>query len=350
MGIINIISLRLFIMNDPRDEFGDASPPRHLENKPREYLSSNTTVYTDSSLPPSLLDKIKHAVVGHGWTLWHTMLSAWLLSSLLVILFCSAKPDPNDNIWKIVLTGGPSGGKTTALGPLQAVLEAQGYAVVRVPEAATVIKERDASDGLKWEEYLLKKGTNAGHWKFQQAILDLQLEQANDANKIAQARIKKPSVKGVVIIFDRGILDNLAYMTDDKSKGRHARENDMRLLEKALNLAGCGTTFPNGCLKEKISELYDAVIHLDTAAEGAEEHYNNPKFTANVLREKKPENARQLDEHLWDAWVAHKIHYRVENDNADGKYFARKMRKVCEIACSIVGCPFDESKMPKTWD
>ena len=42
-------------------------------------------------------------------------------------------------IWKLVLTGGPCGGKTTGQARLSTFFENLGWKVFRVPEAATVL-------------------------------------------------------------------------------------------------------------------------------------------------------------------------------------------------------------------
>ena len=42
-------------------------------------------------------------------------------------------------IWKICITGGPCGGKTTGLAYLAEKLREEGYNVLLVPEAATLI-------------------------------------------------------------------------------------------------------------------------------------------------------------------------------------------------------------------
>lgn len=42
-------------------------------------------------------------------------------------------------IWKLVLTGGPCGGKTTGQTRLSTFFENLGWKVYRVPEAATVL-------------------------------------------------------------------------------------------------------------------------------------------------------------------------------------------------------------------
>ena len=50
-------------------------------------------------------------------------------------------------VWKIVLTGGPCGGKTTAMARLSAFFENLGWKVYRVPETANIL----LSGGVKFE-------------------------------------------------------------------------------------------------------------------------------------------------------------------------------------------------------
>ena len=58
-----------------------------------------------------------------------------------------ARPGPNDdkvNVTRILLTGGPCAGKTTALAAIQQDLTQLGYKVLVVPEAATLIMKGGA--------------------------------------------------------------------------------------------------------------------------------------------------------------------------------------------------------------
>ena len=58
--------------------------------------------------------------------------------------YCEVKEDgqvedSGIKIWRLVLTGGPCGGKTTAQNRLATFFESLGWRVFRVPETATIL-------------------------------------------------------------------------------------------------------------------------------------------------------------------------------------------------------------------
>ena len=54
--------------------------------------------------------------------------------------------EKTNHVYKIVLTGGPCGGKSTALDKVKKSLEENGISVYTVPEVATII----FTNGVKW--------------------------------------------------------------------------------------------------------------------------------------------------------------------------------------------------------
>lgn len=104
----------------------------------------------------------------------------------------------NKKIIKVVLTGGPCAGKTTAMNWIQNFFQKQGYGVLFVPETATEL----ISNGLTpWDCV-----TNT---EYQKCQMKLQLEKEKVFDKGAE-KIKNDKV---LIVCDRGMLDNKAYMT-----------------------------------------------------------------------------------------------------------------------------------------
>lgn len=85
-----------------------------------------------------------------------------------------AEPDPSKpptrRVYKLVLTGGPCGGKTTGQDRLATFFENSGWKVFTVPEAATVL----LSGGVKFAELNDQQSYN-----FQRDLLStlLQIEQ-----------------------------------------------------------------------------------------------------------------------------------------------------------------------------
>ena len=61
------------------------------------------------------------------------------------------------------------------------------------------------------------------------------------------------------------------------------------------------------------------VLHLVTAADGAETHYTCENNTA---RTETPERACDLDKKAWGCWAGHSHHVRVDNSTD----FAGKMQ------------------------
>ena len=58
-------------------------------------------------------------------------------------------------VWKLVLTGGPCGGKTTCQTRLATFFENLGWKVFRVPEAATVLMSGGIAFGELNEEQVM---------------------------------------------------------------------------------------------------------------------------------------------------------------------------------------------------
>lgn len=194
---------------------------------------------------------------------------------------------------KIVLTGGPCAGKTTALARITERLEDLGFHVHTVPEAATIV----FGGGL---------GKFArSSWEVQSKVFEVALCLENTFEQIAKAQ-PGPAV----VICDRGVVDGQAYCPSE-------------VWEKLER------TFGN---KGSLFARYDAVIHLVTAAEGAEEHYG---LSTNATRIETPEEARQADQRLIMAWTGHD-YLRVVSNSGD---FQEKIRKVLQEVCALVGVP-----------
>lgn len=199
-------------------------------------------------------------------------------------------------IHRIVLTGGPCAGKSTALLEISERLVAGRFAVYRVPEASTLLLSGGARVvGASLEQLLA----------FQEAILRVTLTQEEAFLRIAASR-DEPAV----LLFDRGVMDGSAYLPE---------ECWARVLRR-LQLEA----------KSLIDGRYDAIIHLVTAAEGAEEHYQTVN---NTIRYETVPQAREVCRRLRQAWLAHP---RVEViDNSTG--FEAKMQRAVAAVCRVVG-------------
>lgn len=199
-------------------------------------------------------------------------------------------------ITKIVITGGPCAGKTTAMSWIQSNFTKMGYTVLFVPETAT---ELITGGVAPW--------TCGSNVEYQKCQMKLQLEK----EKIfAQGAATMP-VHKVLIVCDRGALDNKAYMTD---------------LDFACVLESLG------CNEVELRDNYDAVFHLVTAAKGAEKFYTTANNTA---RTETVEQAAALDDKLIAAWTGHP-HLRIIDNATD---FEDKLKRLIAEISSFLGEP-----------
>ncbi len=200
-------------------------------------------------------------------------------------------------ISKIVITGGPCAGKTTGMSWIQNAFTEMGYAVIFVPETAT---ELISSGVAPW--------TLSNNLDYQLCQIKLQIEKEKVFEEAAN---KIFNTDKVLIVCDRGAIDNKAYMTDGEFK------STLSVLQ--LN-------------EVELRDNYDAVFHLVTAAKGAEEFYT---LSNNQARTETVEEASALDDKLIAAWTGHP-HFRVI-DNTLG--FEEKMKKLVAEISSFLGEP-----------
>ncbi len=175
---------------------------------------------------------------------------------------------------KIVITGGPSAGKTTAMSWVQNAFSKLGYTVLFVPETAT---EFITGGVAPWT-----CGTNLDYQKVQ---MELQLTKERLFEKAARTM----KAEKILIVCDRGTIDNRAYMNDE---------------EFAAVLREVGRT------EEELLLNYDAVFHLVSAAKGAEEFYT---FANNAARYESVSQAVALDDRLIAVWQGHPRHCIIDN-------------------------------------
>ena len=199
-------------------------------------------------------------------------------------------------ISKIVITGGPSAGKTTAMSWIQNAFTQMGYTVLFVPETAT---ELITGGVAPWT-----CGTNG---EYQKCQIKLQVEK----EKIFEQAARTMKAEKVLIVCDRGVLDNKAYM------------NDIEFAE-ALQFIDSNEV--------ELRDSYDAVFHLVTAAKGAREFYTTAN---NAARTESAEEAAALDDKLISAWTGHP-HLRVIDNSTS---FEGKMKRLIAEIVSFLGEP-----------
>jgi len=106
-------------------------------------------------------------------------------------------------VFRIVLTGGPCAGKTTALARITERLGDHGFNVYRVPEAATLLQSGGLSfAGLRQEQVIDMQA----HLMRVQAALE---DEFDGVARSSSRYSKRPSV----LLCDRGLMDGRAYVT-----------------------------------------------------------------------------------------------------------------------------------------
>ena len=205
-------------------------------------------------------------------------------------------------IKKIVLTGGPCAGKTTALVKIVEYFSGMGYKVFTIPEVPTLY----STGG--WN-YMTKN--RQLYYEGERAILETQLGLENQFMRLAEV-CEKP----VLIVCDRGALDISAYIKPEE-------------WDEITAMAGTDSN--------KLREGYDAVLHLVSAADGAEQYYTT---ATNATRYEKADEeglrlARVLDKKVINAWSGHS-HLRVINNHDD---FNAKLGRVIKEISHVLGLP-----------
>ncbi len=195
------------------------------------------------------------------------------------------------SVTKIVITGGPCAGKSTAMSRIQSELGQLGYRVLFIAESATEI---------------MTSGVSPMDPNFQKHLLDYQLQKERIYDDYANDIGGK-----VIIVLDRGALDSKGYMSKDEWEN----------LLKEFN-----TT------EIELRDHYDAVFHLVTAAKGAAEFYTTAN---NAARRETPEEAAKADDALLESWTGHP-HFRVIDNST---YFDEKIKRLLKEITAFLGEP-----------
>ena len=199
-------------------------------------------------------------------------------------------------ITRIVITGGPCAGKTTAMSWIQNAFTEKGYLVLFVDETATQLSR----GGAPWK-------LTRDNQEYQYCVTRLMLAKEEAFTDIA----KTFEADKVLVVCDRGALDNRAYMS----------EGEFRYVLDKLR-----TT------EVELRDHYDAVFHLVTAAKGAEEFYT---YANNAARYETVQEAVESDDRLIAAWTGHP-HLRI----IDNRYsFDEKMLALIREISSFLGEP-----------
>ncbi len=199
----------------------------------------------------------------------------------------------NNKITRIVLTGGPCAGKTSALELIVDHFTNKGYKVFTIPEMPTLFTQSGMNYLTKNKDFF---------YEGEKATLEMQLA-FEDRFTLMAKTLDVPCL----IICDRGTMDISAYMTAE-------------MWSHLMELAGTSS--------EELRRRYDAVLHMTTTACGSEEFYTT---STNAQRYEQANEegmriARELDRKVYEAWAGHPYLKVIDNQ----EYFAQKAQKVVE--------------------
>ena len=170
-------------------------------------------------------------------------------------------------IFNIVLTGGPCAGKTTAINTIKKHLNARNIPCFIVPETATELIPNLVNHEI------------TDLYNFQKLIMKRQLVKESDT--LDYVRFNYSKLDRCVILYDRGLYDNLAYL------------NNHNLFNKMLKSYN----------KNELTSLekYDMVIDLLSLATCKPNEYNY----SNQVRKEDILESSILDNRTSNAWANH---------------------------------------------
>jgi CYTH domain-containing protein len=186
---------------------------------------------------------------------------------------------------------------TTAAVSLTERFQNSGFKVLRVPEAANLLLSNAAVNFalLDLEQ----------QYQFQLTLVKCMIALEDSFMEIAKLYNHK-----CIILHDRGTMDARSYMPQE----------DWDRLCRDLNT----TTL---ALRDN---RYDVVVHLVTAAQGAEKFYT---IEGHASRSEPPAFARELDERIKSNWIGFPYYHVVDNRTD----FNSKINRVMSMICKFVG-------------
>jgi len=213
---------------------------------------------------------------------------------------------PERRVYKLVLTGGPCGGKTTGQSTLATFFENLGWKVFRVPETATVLMSGGIAFGELNEEQVMD---------FQENLVKTMLCLEDTYFSMAE---KITTGQNALVICDRGTMDASAFIS---------AQEWAKLLDK-LSLE-----------ESHICEnRYDQVVHMVSAADGAEDFYTCEDHSA---RFEGLELAKERDRRAMEAWSEHPyvdiVDNRRSHATAAGRSFDDKLKHLVDVVVKRIG-------------
>lgn len=206
--------------------------------------------------------------------------------------------DKTHRIIKVALTGGPCAGKTTALVRIIEHFTGLGFQVYTLPEIPTMFIQAGVNYLTKNQDFF---------YQAERSTLAFQIEMEDQFMQMAAL-----SGRDTLIVCDRGTMDISAYLQPET-------------WQALLDEMGLNT------VKLRDSR-YDAVLHLVTAANGAEQFYTTAN---NKARSEGIEQACAIDKKIIKAWTGHP-HLRVIDNEFD---FEQKIHNVLTEISTVLGMP-----------
>lgn len=193
-------------------------------------------------------------------------------------------------VTKIVVTGGPCAGRTTALATLEKAFSRLGYYVLFTGRTDADMRSNSATP----EKLGSKKNFER---------MRLQLQRAKEG--IYESDAHYLPHRKILLICDGGTMDGRALMENAEFEDILASE---------------------GWSETELRDTYDGVFHLVTAAKGARGYYHG---------EYTPEEAAAIDDGLIAAWTGHP-HLRIIGNE---KGFEAKVDRLVHEVRSFLGVP-----------
>jgi len=207
------------------------------------------------------------------------------------------KSSSSKRIYKLVLTGGPCGGKTTGQSRLSTFFENLGWKVYRVPEASAIL----LGGGVKFADLSREEAI-----QFQENLLKTMMQLERTFFDLAAT-----CGRNCLVICDRGFMDASAFISPQDWEELVTRNNINNPVEFR-------------------DTRYNQVIHLVSAAVGAEAFYTPEESCS---RFETVSLAAELDRKAGQSWVGHP-YFDVIDNSTD---FETKMRRMVEMVCQKVG-------------
>ena len=180
------------------------------------------------------------------------------------------KIEATPKVSTVMLTGGPCGGKSTSMKILTKKFAEIGYKVFSVPEIATVTVD----SGCLFYTF----NSHTERCEFTKAINEAQIDSEKYYKKLAEIQCQSKK-ENVIIICDRGILDNWPYT-------KMEIKNEIE--------------FSTGWDDHKLMHnRYDAIFNMVTVADKSDEMYSNAN---NIARTEDADESIALDKKLQNTY------------------------------------------------